>query len=668
MVFFIAIALDLSERLFIFGLPAWVMWLFLLVAIVLLLVASFARKEVDDNRVEYYNKLLKAMNGSHLVIARQRIIAVSNAFIKFPGAPEQLLGCHVWNLWGDSVLQGYPYQKLLERLRLDPQLSQSFDYDGQVNAGLKIDLTISVIDYEREEFLLALSDAGPRVESLRRIEEDTLLLRRAKEIANLGYWNINVNDPNATFNATGIEEMFGTRSVELDAWWQLIHPNDASKIRQLIANASDHGVEPEEYTFRIIRTDGEIRHLRAKIGILKSDEGQVLRLVGVIQDVTDIIRSEERLRHAQKMEAVGELTGGLSHDFNNLLHVVLGNVDLIESETEEDLESIRAIRRAAERGSELTQRLLAFSRRQILDPKVVNANDCVAHMLPLLRRTLDESINVESKLATSLHNCNIDSGQLENSILNLAINAQHSMPAGGKLTIETKNTYLDEAYVLRQEDVCAGSYVQVSIKDTGSGMSEKILGRVFEPFFTTKDVGKGSGLGLSMVYGFIKQSGGHVDIESEIDCGTTVNLFLPFCKDGLLVQAGPEHVDNTRFFGKVLLVEDDEEVAHLTRKLLKSVGYTVFSAREAGEAIEILSDHSDFVLLLSDVVLPGAINGPDLARQVADVLPEIKVLFMSGYAEDAIAHHGVVDEGIVLLQKPFRKSEMVQKLQQVFAH
>jgi nitrogen-specific signal transduction histidine kinase/ActR/RegA family two-component response regulator len=375
---------------------------------------------------------------------------------------------------------------------------------------------------------------------------------------------------------------------------------------------------------------------------------------------------DQRLRQSQKLEAVGQLTGGIAHDFNNLLTVILGNAEILA----ESLASDQRLRRlaevtakAAERGAQLTHRLLAFSRRQPLDPKATDINRQIAGMDGLLRRVLGEDIEIDMVRASGLWTASVDPAQLESAILNLCINARDAMPKGGRLVIETANVHLDAAYAARQIEVEPGPYVVVAVSDAGIGMDSATLEHAFEPFFTTKDVGKGSGLGLSMVYGFAKQSKGHVRIYSELGHGTTVKVYLPRAASGEDADA-VETSEALAVKGseKILVVEDDDLVRDHVCRMLQSLGYEVVAVRNGPEAMEVVKKVGDFDLLFTDVVMPGGMNGRQLAEEAKKLRPNLPVLFTSGYTENAIVHHGRLDRGVHLLQKPYRSGDVAAKI------
>ena len=379
-------------------------------------------------------------------------------------------------------------------------------------------------------------------------------------------------------------------------------------------------------------------------------------------DVTGERETEGKLRQAQKMEAIGQLTGGIAHDFNNLLTVVIGNLELVLQESLETgrrVDRVRSALDAAERGAGLTHRLLAFARQQPLRPVSIDLNEVAGGMRTLLARTLGEQIEIEVAAAGGLWRCVADPSQVENAILNLAINARDAMPDGGKLTIETGNVQFDEESAASIE-VAPGQYVTIAVTDNGSGMTQEVKRKVFEPFFTTKDVGKGSGLGLAMIYGFAKQSGGHVKVYSELGLGTSVKIYLPRS------YAGPQDVvpdasGETLPRGQgqlVLVVEDDESVRQLAVAFLEDLGYRVMEADSGPAALAVVETQPPIDLLLTDVALAGGMNGRQLSEMLARKLPGLRTLFMSGYSANAIIHHGRLDPGVLLLQKPFRKRDL----------
>ena len=387
-------------------------------------------------------------------------------------------------------------------------------------------------------------------------------------------------------------------------------------------------------------------------------------------DITQRLRTEAGLQQAQKMESIGQLTGGVAHDFNNLLQVIIGNIEFLlqaVKDTPAMLTRAKSAQLAAHRGAQLTRQLLAFARRQPLNPVPVNPGRLIQGMTELLRRTLGEEIQIETIIAGGLWNTLVDPTQLESAVLNLAINARDAMPSGGKLTIEVGNAFLDDAYAAEHAEVAAGQYVMLAVTDTGTGMAPDVVARAFEPFFTTKPEGEGTGLGLSMVYGLVKQSNGHVKIYSEIGHGTTMKLYLPRerrdeveadSSRGQAAMGGNE---------RILVVEDDAAVRQTAVDMLRRLGYQVSTAEGAEQALALLRDGMKVDMLFTDVVMPGAIGSRDLARQAVALLPGLFVLYTSGYTENAIIHHGRLDPGVHLLSKPYGIEELGRKLRLVFA-
>jgi PAS domain S-box-containing protein len=393
----------------------------------------------------------------------------------------------------------------------------------------------------------------------------------------------------------------------------------------------------------------------------------------VAQEVAERMKAEGALRQAQKMEAVGQLTGGIAHDFNNLLTIIVGNIELLQRRLPEGSERLQ---RAAEhamdatrRAATLTQRLLAFSRRQPLDPKPINANKLVAGMSELLRRTLGEAVVLETVLAGGLWRTQADPNQLENAILNLAVNARDAMVNGGKLTIQTANTRLDEAYVeALAEPVPPGQYVLVAVSDTGTGMDKTTMEKVFEPFFTTKEAGKGTGLGLSQVYGFVRQSNGHVRIYSDLGEGTTIKIYLPrlIGSDEEPAETPMKRPAMMKGSGEtILVVEDEPALRAYAAEALRDLGYRVLEAAEGREALSVVEQHHEIALLFTDVVLTGGMNGRVLADAVTRCKPGLPVLYTTGYTANAIVHHGRLDPGMHLIGKPFTYSELAAKVRQL---
>ena len=423
-----------------------------------------------------------------------------------------------------------------------------------------------------------------------------------------------------------------------------------------------------------VRKDGTLFWASVVINAIHDSNGQVIGFAKVTRDLTERKAAEERLQQSQKMESIGQLTGGVAHDFNNLLTVIIGNLEAISRHLQDDGPDVERLSRSADnalrgarRAESLTQRLLAFSRQQPLEPKSVDVGRLITGMSDLLRRTLGEQIAVETVLAGGLWRALADPNQLEVAILNLAVNARDAMPKGGKLTIETANVHLDERYAAAQAEVLPGQYVMVAVTDNGVGMPADVKAKAFDPFFTTKDIGHGTGLGLSQVYGFVKQSRGHVKIYSEVGEGTTIKIYLPrhaFQSDDtaeelvtpLLSVKGRE---------TILVVEDDEDVRSYSTDTLRDLGYSVLEASSGRAALQLLESHPEVAVLFTDVGLPGGMNGRQLVEEAKKTYPNLKVLFTTGYARNAIVHDGRLDPGVELLTKPFTQAGLGEKLRDI---
>jgi PAS domain S-box-containing protein len=524
-------------------------------------------------------------------------------------------------------------------------------------------------------------------------------LRLATQAAEVGFWDVDIIH-NVLIWPPIVKRMFG---ISPDApatmmdFYNGLHPDDRAATSEAFAGACD----PErralyDVEYRTIgKEDGLTRWIAAKGRGIFETSGQCVRVIGTAIDVTarkraeaellalnenlerrvaEVVaereQAEEALRQAQKMEAVGQLTGGIAHDFNNMLAVVVGSLDLLGRRVGmSDARANRYIESAkegAQRAATLTQRLLAFSRQQPLNPEVIEANKLVPGMSDLLRHSLGTDIRLETVLAAGLWRTHADRNQLESAILNLAVNARDAMEDGGRLTIETQNMHIDERYAVSNFGLPAGQYVMIAVSDTGTGMPTDVIAKAFDPFFTTKAVGKGTGLGLSQVYGFVKQSGGHVKIYSEPGQGSTIKIYLPRfvgAEDG----ERDEHIVALPLGEAqevILVVEDEAAVRQLSVEALIELGYRVFEAEGAAAALRILDGHPEITVLFTDIVMPD-MNGRKLADEARKRRPDLKVLYTSGYTRNAVVHNGVVDPGVELIGKPFTLDQLAAKMRAV---
>jgi PAS domain S-box-containing protein len=548
-----------------------------------------------------------------------------------------------------------------------------------------------------EEFLgasISLHDVTDRNAAEHRLRESELRFRTVTESLPQLVWTCDPEGNCDYFSKQWVDYTGIDEATQLGlAWLDLvIHPDDRERTRDHWFGAVE-GRHPYDIDYRIRASSGTYRWFKTRGTPIQSSDGTISHWFGTCTDIQEIVEArevllqnaealeqrvaaevagrneaEEALRQAQKMEALGQLTGGVAHDFNNLLQVISGNLHLLGKDVAGNERAERRLANAlagVSRGSKLANQLLAFGRRQALDPRVLNVSRLMSGMGDMLRRTLGEAVEVEIIRGGGLWNTLVDPAQIENAILNLAINARDAMDGQGKLTIEVANASLDDVYARRHAEVQAGQYVMICVTDTGSGMSQEVLEKVFQPFYSTKPVGKGTGLGLSMVYGFVKQSGGHVKIYSEPGHGTTVRLYLPRSTQAedlpANIEAGPVRGGTET----ILVAEDDEEVRITVVDLLNELGYRVLTAKDAESALSIIDSGIPIDLLFTDVVIPGPLRSPELARKARQRIPGISVLFTSGYTENAIVHEGRLDVGVELLSKPYSREELARKIRHV---
>jgi PAS domain S-box-containing protein len=469
-----------------------------------------------------------------------------------------------------------------------------------------------------------------------------------------GYF-VQVSPSSLTIIGHRPEDMIGRSAADF------IHPDDLDSAREEI-RATRRGQQTRNFETRYVHKDGQA----VTLTWMASWSEPVGRFYFVGRDLTEKRAAEAQFRQAQKMQAVGQLTGGVAHDFNNILTVITGTIGIM-ADAVADNPQLTAIAKmiddAADRGANLTRHLLAFARKQPLQPREVDVNSLVSETLKLLRPTLGEQIHINQQLAKDASAALVDPNQLTTAILNLSLNARDAMPSGGKLVIETRNIYLDEGYAEMHDEVVVGNYVMIAVSDTGSGIPAANLERVFDPFFTTKEVGKGTGLGLSMVFGFVKQSNGHIKIYSEEDHGTTVKVYLPRAT-GLSDTALESAASSSSAGGNetVLVVEDDTLVRRYVVTQIASLGYATLEASNGTEALEVIDNTGTIDLLFTDVIMPGPMNGRQLVNEALKRRPTLKTLFTSGYTENAIVHHGRLDSGVLLLAKPYRKFDLARMI------
>ena len=644
---------------------------------------NVSERLADANR-RFMNAIESISEAFAVYDAQDRLVHLNSHFRALFGRDwrSPLLGRTFEDLVREEIAQGlYPESAgreeafLRERLRNHGMAGEAFLYkisdgrwlqarDYRMSDGSVFAVRTDVTDLVRRDEALQKSQAN---------------LAAAQQIAKLGSWEMDLVDAehpernpvrwsDETFRILGYEP--GEIAISNTIFFECVHPKDRDAYIQTVSRAIAESA-PYSVEFRAARKDGREIVVQETASILSDEAGRPVRMVGTSQDITERRSTEERLRQSQKMKAVGQLTGGVAHDLNNLLTVIIGSAEILEEMFEQQLPAatrpLGNIMNAVEQAASLTRRLLAFARKQPLEPRNVNINEFVTGMKPLLQRALGEQIDIEMKTDPDLWTAYVDAHQVEAAVLNLAINARDAMAEGGHLMIETGNVSIDEEMAARYGDVTPGDYVSLSVSDDGAGMTPEVLARATEPFFTTKPAGKGTGLGLSMVYGFAKQSGGHMNIYSEVGQGTTVRLYFPWAS-AATVEAAPASIGRDTVPGgheTILVVEDEAAVREAAVATLTGLGYKVQEAASGRNALAMAADGLAIDLLFTDVVMPGGVSGHTLAQELRKSRPGLRVLYCSGYTENAILQQNRLNGDTRLLQKPYRRHDLARKVRAI---
>jgi PAS domain S-box-containing protein len=589
---------------------------------------------------------------------------------------SELLGRHVVTLH-HPTLEGKLEEQIQDALRREGRWSGELPFRRKDGSDGVADV---VVVAQRDENGVPNAWIGVNRDiTARRHAEETLaesraLLAAAEELTHVGSWALDPRSDVFTlsdelFRIIGLAPQ--SETITTDSLSARVHPEDREAVRLAFRRLQENGDAPP-VECRIIRPDGSERVIQARGRGQRDASGRIARLIGSAQDVTDRReaesehqRLEEQLRQSQKMEAIGQLAGGVAHDFNNLLTLIKAYSGLVADQLDEGSaikSDVVEIQRAAGRAASLTQQLLAFSRKQILQPRVLDLNRVSRDLEPMLRPLIGDNIQIVTKPGASLGRVKADPGQIEQVLINLSLNARDAMPSGGTLTIETANVELDEAYHGRHAVIAPGPYVLLAVSDTGVGMDEDTRSRVFEPFFTTKPVGKGTGLGLSTVYGIVKQSSGYIWVYSEPQRGTTFKIYLPRLVADEIGATTTEHPAVVPESGSetVLLVEDEPAVRSLARRILERYGYTVLEARDGKDALRVAEHYRQPIqLLVTDMMMPE-LSGRDVWTALSAKRSDLRVLYMSGYTNDDMMRRGFLDAGAAFLQKPFTETDLAR--------
>ncbi|MCC6796265.1 MAG: PAS domain S-box protein [Candidatus Hydrogenedentes bacterium] len=607
-----------------------------------------------------------------IMIHRDGVLRFANsAYAQMMGAEstEELLGRNVWDDIPKEfmpIVQARFSEVKAKREALPPLEEQILRYDGT-----RIDVEISVgpTEYEGEEsYIVVIRDITERKRSEEALRTSDERFRIVSKATNDAVWDWDIVT-NTVWWGDGAKTLFGYASGEMpttsETWMDKIHPEDRDRVIAGMAEAFASGGPLWSDEYRYVRADGAIVTVFDRAYIIRDDEGNPIRVIGAMADVSERKRLQAQLSQAQKLESVGRLAGGVAHDFNNLLTIVIGNAEFALSRLREEdpvRNEVNEIMTAAQRAADLTRQLLAFARKQIIEPRIVNVNSLVLGLEKMMHRLIGEDVVLTTMPDDRAALIKVDPGQMEQVLLNLAINARDAMPDGGHLTIEISSTDFAESHSHHGVDMEPGDYVLISVSDTGTGMDSNTLSQAFEPFFTTKEIGKGTGLGLAMCYGIVRQAGGHIWAYSELGSGTTFRIYLPRASQSGMQVGTHAALPEANGSETILVVEDEAKVREMVQKTLAAKGFKVLAAEDADDALIAARKYGGKIdLLLTDVVMPK-VSGKELARELTKIRMDLKVLFMSGYAEDAIARHGILDEGVQFLSKPFTPQTLATKV------
>jgi PAS domain S-box-containing protein len=592
----------------------------------------------------------------------------------------KIFGFEPSEIIGSSIMRLIPHDRedeerhILQQIR-SGQSIESFETVRRAKDGQLLDVSVTASPIkDAAGRVIGASKVARNITERKRAEAALKAseerMRFALENAEIGIWDIDYATGVVRWSTT-LEAQYGLQPGAfvgtIEAVVERVHPDDRSAVSSTLRTAAMSG---EDFTMlnRSIWPNGEVHWLSGAGRFQLGDGGRPTRGLGISMDITERRTLEEQYQQAQKMEAVGRLAGGVAHDFNNLLTVILGYCELLLRDIDEGdrrRNDVAEIQSAGARATRLTRQLLAFSRKQIVEPAILDFNQLATDLEAMLGRLIGEDVEIVLDLVPDVWCVMADRGQIEQIVMNLFVNARDAMPDGGVITLQTENVALDAQYSNAHPGASAGDYVALVVTDTGTGMTPAVQARIFEPFFTTKEVGRGTGLGMATVFGIVAQSGGSIDVRSEINRGTSFRIYFPRTKLTEFVSGAPTVAGPTRAVTQtVLVVEDEEGVRELARRLLERLGYTILVAANAREALKLVDDGLPIDVILTDVIMPGT-SGPELVAQLLERRPLLRVLYMSGYTDEAIDHHGVLKPGIAFLNKPFTAESLDEKLRDV---
>ena len=633
------------------------------------------RRQAEDSLRESEKRFRRlfesAKDGILILDAETGMIADVNPFlVELLGySRETFLGKRVWELGFFKDLFANQI-KFIELQHKGYVRYENLALETRDGRRVEVEFVSNVYSVEHQKIIQCnIRDITERKRAEATVRESNERFRQIAASIHEVFWITTPDFSQTIYVSPSYETIWGRKCQDLynspQDWMESIHKEDQMRVKDATSKILDEIYDVE---YRIIQPGGAVRWIRARGAPVRDAAGRVFRIAGVAEDITERRQLERQLQVAQKLEALGLLAGGVAHDFNNLLTIISGYSQLIlmKIPTDDPLhKSITAISDAGGRAASLTRQMLAFSRQTVVEPQILEINVAVKETGKMLHRLIGEDIILTMVLEPKIKRVKIDPGQLNQILMNLSLNARDAMPQGGKLTIESRNIELDDAYARTHPEVHPGSYVMVAVSDSGSGMPLDVQARIFEPFFTTKGVGKGTGLGLAVVHGIVKQSGGHIAVYSELNIGTTFKVYLPAVEEKASKLDAPNSDVDLSGTETILLVEDEDSVRTLAALILQGKGYKILNARNGKEALKVLEQNPETIdLLATDVIMPE-MNGRELAELLGKQFPKLKVMYMSGYTDDAVVRHGILHAEVAFLQKPYTPIALLMKIRQV---